>query len=89
MFEVTNAQRADWALSSIANFVKETRVDSATDAITDLIGDLLHLARGRGLNVDTIACNALGMMREEANADEEGQMERVQDAFREIFETDD
>ena len=52
MQDTTNADRAEWALDALTGFVAATRVNTARDAVADLIANLLHLARGRGLDVD-------------------------------------
>ena len=89
MLEITNAERAGLALDAVTCFAEETGVDTATAAIGDLIANLLHLARGRGLDVDTIVKNSAAMMRTEVLEDEEGDMVRVQTAFRKLFTDDD
>ncbi len=86
--EVTNADRAKWALDAITKFVEETRADTAVDAITDMIGDLLHLARGRDLDTDLISRNALAMMHSEISEDIEGDMQSVQASFRTLLRED-
>ncbi|MDP3906137.1 hypothetical protein [Novosphingobium sp.] len=88
MIEVTNADRANLALDALNVFVSQTRVDTAQDAITDLICDLLHLANGRKLDVDTILRNAGAMMQEENVEDIEGDMESIQTAFHKILADD-
>jgi hypothetical protein len=85
MVEVTNADRANWALAALISFVEETRVDTAADAITDLIGNLLHLARGCGLDSGEILRNAATMARTESLEDAEGNMARIQAAFRKLL----
>lgn len=88
MIDVTNSDRANWALDAVTRFVADTGADTAIEAITDLIGDLLHLARGRGLDVEMIIRNATGMMHLEKQEDAEGEMELVQSAFHELLEED-
>ena len=72
--DTTNADRAQWALSAISDFVQQTGVDDAADAITDLITNLLHLARATGLAPDAIAMRAMVMMTEELRDDDEGDL---------------
>lgn len=88
MIDVTNADRANWALDAVTRFVADTGADTAVEAITDLISDLLHLARGRGLDVEVIVRNAAGMMHSEMKEDSEGAMDLVQSAFHELLEDD-
>jgi hypothetical protein len=88
MIDVTNADRANWALDAVSRFVADTGADTATDAITDLIGDMLHLARGRGLDTEVIIRDASEMMHSETKEDAEGEMELVQSAFHELLEED-
>jgi hypothetical protein len=59
-------------------------VDTARDAIADLIANLLHLARGRGLDVDLLLRQTRGLMAEESVEDAEGDMAAVQARFREL-----
>jgi hypothetical protein len=89
MDDVTNADRAEWALAALSDFVVATRVDTARDAIADLIANLLHLARGRGLDVDLLLSQARGLMAEESVQDAEGDMAAVQARFRELLPHDD
>lgn len=79
--DVTNADRAGWALQALAGFVDATKVDSADDAISDLIVDLLHLARGCGLNAIELADRAKRGMMEEFTEDPEGDMGSIQERF--------
>jgi hypothetical protein len=72
--DITNADRAGWALSALTGFIDSTRVDDEADAIGDLITNLLHLARAQGLDAASIARRALAMMETEAAEDEEGDM---------------
>lgn len=89
MQDVTNADRAGWALDALAGFVALTRVNTARDAIADLIVNLLHLARGRGLDVDLLLGQTGKMMAEEFAGDPEGEMAVVQTRFRELLPDDD
>lgn len=89
MIEVTNADRGNSALGALKEFVDDTKVDTARDAIADLIGNLVHLARGRGLDPERLVKQALGMAAEEADEDPEGEMEDVQRAFRTLLPEDD
>lgn len=74
---VTNADRASWALSALEGFVAETRVDDCADAIADLVSNLLHLARAKGIDPGALVQRSLGMMREEALDDDEGNLNGV------------
>jgi phage terminase small subunit len=88
MDDVTNAGRAAWALEAVSGFVADTCVDTATDAISDLIANLLHLARGRGINPELIAARSLATMNAEVIEDDEGDMANVQLAFRSLIGDD-
>ncbi len=88
MNETTNADRAGCALTALEIFVEQTRVDAARDAIADLIANLLHLARGRGLDTDRLLANAAAVMAEELAEDEEGDMQAVQRRFRTLLPLD-
>jgi hypothetical protein len=88
MHDVTNADRAGWALDALTGFVAATRVNTARDAIADLIANLLHLARGRGLDVDLLLDQTRKLMTEEFAEDPEGDMTSVQKRFRELFPYD-
>ena len=89
MQDVTNANRAAWGLDAISRFVTDTRVDTATDAIGDLITNLLHLARGRGIDPQIIVTRSLSAMQAEVFEDDEGEMVPVQVAFRSLLNNDD
>ncbi|MDX5370364.1 MAG: hypothetical protein LPL29_13410 [Alphaproteobacteria bacterium] len=59
----TNAQRAAWAESALFGFAGLTNMnlfepEEFQDAVADLIADLLHLARMRGLDVDKVIVEA-------------------------------
>lgn len=88
MQDTTNADRAEWALAALTGFVAETRVDTARNAIADLIANLLHLARGRGLDVDVLLSQTQKLMAEEFAEDPEGEMAAVQCRFRELLPDD-
>ena len=88
MQDTSNADRAGWALSALTDFVAETRVDTARDAIADMIVNLLHLARGRGLDMDMLLDQTGKMMVEEFAEDPEGDMTSVQERFRELLPDD-
>lgn len=88
MNEISNADRAELALAAVTDFVAKTGVDTARDAISDLIVNLLHLARGRGLNAQTILDNACGMFKEETRDDKEGPMIDVQSIFIRVLPQD-
>jgi phage terminase small subunit len=85
MFEdVTNADRAAWALSALTEFVEATRVDEPSEAISDLIADLLHLARAKGLNPEALALKSIEVMKEEVEVDEDGDLSTVRRQFEEL-----
>ena len=88
MLEITNADRAGWALSAIEEFVAQTGVDTASSAIGDLMANLLHLARGRGLDTLLIIDRAYEMMINEFAEDTEGHMKLVQRSFRNLLKWD-
>ncbi len=88
MIDVTNAHRADLALAALQDFVVQTKVDSARDAIADLISNLIHLARGRGLDAERLITQAMGMTAQEVAEDPEGDMASVQRAFRTLLPSD-
>lgn len=88
MHDVTNADRADWALTAVTNFVATTGVDTAKEAIADLIANLLHLARGRGLNIEQLMSDSFNMAQQEAAEDSDDGMVRVQARFRQLFPDD-
>lgn len=88
MIDVTNAHRADLALAALHDFVVNTKVDTARDAIADLISNLIHLARGRGLDAERLVAQALGMTAQEVTEDLEGDMASVQRAFRTLLPSD-
>lgn len=89
MIDITNADRADSALNALKKFVEQTNVDTARDAIADMICNLIHLARGRGLDPERLVKQSLGMAAEEADEDPEGDMDAVQRAFRTLLSNDD
>lgn len=89
MDDITNADRANWALAALSGFVAETRVDTAREAIGDLITDLLHLGRGRGYDTLSLIDRAHQMMLEEFAEDPEGDMAVVQQAFASLLEVGD
>ena len=88
MNDITNADRAEWAMDALTGFVAATRVDTARDAVADLIANLLHLARGRGLDVDLLLDQTRRLMAEEFAEDAEGDMATVQARFRELLPDD-
>ena len=88
MNEITNADRASWALEALTGFVKTTQTDTAHEAISDMIVDLLHLARGRGLDTQLMLQQAHGLMAEEARDDLEGDMAEVQVQFATLLSSD-
>ena len=89
MIEISNADRAAAALSALHHFVESTNVDTARDAIADLIGNLLHLAHGRGLNTINLIESATRMMDAERLEDPAGDMAAVQRGFRALLAVDD
>ena len=89
MDDTTNAGRANWALSALSGFVAETGVDTAREAIGDLICDLLHLGRGRGYDTLSLIDRAYRMMLTEFAEDPEGDMAIVQQAFATLLEDED
>jgi hypothetical protein len=46
-----NDQRSDWAGAAVAMFVQRTRTDQE-DALSDLLGDLMHWADRHGFDFD-------------------------------------
>ena len=88
MIDTTNADRAEWALHALTGFVEATRVDTARDAIADLMTNLLHLARARGLDEQLLVQQAIGAMAEELVEDMEGDMTTVQARFQKLFPDD-
>ena len=88
MQDITNADRAGWALAALAGFIDDTRVDNARDAVADLIVNLLHLARGRGLDIGLLLAQAARATAEEQADDEEGEMASVISRFREMLPED-
>lgn len=89
MEDISNADRAQWALAAITDFIELTRVDTAYDAIHDLIADLLHLARMRGLNTAKLVSSAKRTMALEHREDAEGDMDGVQHKFYDLLPSDD
>lgn len=88
MQDVTNADRAAWALSALTDFVAATGVDTGRDAVADLIANLLHLARGRGLDMDMLLDQTRKLVAEEFAEVPEGDMAAVQARFRELLPDD-
>lgn len=88
MMETSNADRAQWALSALTDFVEATGVDTASSAICDLIANLLHLGRGRGFDPRRLIERSHGMMLEEFREDPEGDMSAVQSSFRSLHDDD-
>lgn len=88
MYDVTNGDRAESALSALIDFIDGSKVDTARDAIADLICNLIHLARGRGLDHNLLVLQASRMAEEEAREDDNGPMDDVQERFREILPED-
>jgi len=67
--------------SALAGFVDTAKVDSTDDAISDLIVDLLHLARGRGLNAVALADRAKRGIIAESITDPDRDMDSIQARF--------
>jgi hypothetical protein len=86
--EISNADRANLAFCALKEFSACSGVDTARDAIADLICNLLHLARGRGLDEQLILAQAGRMAAEEAREDDDGEMDEVQERFRELLSED-
>jgi hypothetical protein len=83
--DITNADRAQWALFALGDFVNRTGVHDEEEAIGDLIADLLHLARAADLDPALIAQQALACMKEEASEDAEGDMNAVLKSFNGVI----
>lgn len=88
MHVISNAERANLALAAVSHFADVTGADTARDAIADLICNLMHLARGRGLDEKYILGQAVRITAEEAAEDPEGDMEEVQARFRQLLSED-
>ena len=88
MEEITNADRARWALEAVSYFVASTGVDTVDDAIADLIDNLLHLGRGHGLDTDALISRAQKMMAAEVAEDLEGDMTAVQNDLARLLDID-
>ncbi len=88
MDDITNADRATSALDALTGFVAASGVGTARDAVADLIANLLHLARGRGFDVDLMLDQTRRLMAEECAEDPEGDMAIVQARFRELLPDD-
>jgi phage terminase small subunit len=83
--EITNADRASWALSALEDFTLATKVDDATDAVADLIADLLHLARARGLDPNGLVNRAVKVMQAEVEEDEDGDLLAIRRRFEALL----
>lgn len=83
--ELTNADRAARALSALEGFIEITRVDDPSDAIADLLTNLLHLARARGFDPVALADRAVRMMQEEVHEDEDGDLTSIARKFRDVL----
>lgn len=71
-FDVTNNDRAYWALKAVQEFMRQTGTDRE-DAVVDLICDLLHLARSDGDDPRAVIDTALMHFEaEEEKANPEG-----------------
>ena len=62
----SNDQRADWADQALTAFQKTTGCDRQ-DALSDLLCDLMHLARREGWDYYRAAMRAEGHFEEEFN----------------------
>lgn len=85
MDDLTNADRARWALAAVEGFVNSTHVDTPESAIGDLISNLLHLGRVHGCDPKRLSDQAYGMMIEEREMDPEGEMAEVQQDLNALF----
>jgi len=83
--EVTNADRALWALSALKDFVSRTGVDDGEEAIGDLIANLLHVAGFADLDPARVMRRALACMEEEATEDQDGDIAAVRKALTEVI----
>lgn len=76
MCEPTNDDRAEWALEAGKVFAKRTGLsvdaDELTCVISDLIADLMHLARKRGYDAEHLLDNGASHFRIEVQEEEEG-----------------
>ena len=77
MYDLTNADRANLALNALEQFSASTGVDTARDAVSDLICNLMHLARICELDGPHIASQAIRMAEEEASEDADGDISAV------------
>jgi hypothetical protein len=76
--EPTNSQRAAWARDALATFVQATHEttisrlhrEDLSDAISDLMCDLLHLAQQSGLDPEIIKGQALSNFAAELSEEE-------------------
>ena len=83
--DITNADRAGWALFALHDFVGRTRSDTFDEAVGDLIVDLLHLARAGGLQPGQVVNRALTAMEVEVVEDDEGDMANIRAMLRSLF----
>lgn len=88
MDDVTNADRAWWALGALAIFIEDTGVDTPEDAIADLIADLLHVGRSFEFDADALVSRALGMVATEVEEDDEGELAPVRRELERLVESD-
>ena len=72
--EPSNAMRAAWAVEALQTFadatwcgqdVDQMHPDDLRDCISDLMCDLMHLAKSRRLNVDDIVARAASNFEDE------------------------
>jgi len=72
-YEPDNQERADWAKRALITFAADTGLDMEEEpetAISDLLADLMHLARQMGLDWDQAMETAT--MNYDAEVEEEG-----------------
>jgi hypothetical protein len=63
-----NTKRAAWAQTALEAFQKECGPDDAETSLSDLIGDLLHLAESLDLDPIAVVQRAIGMWHAESLA---------------------
>jgi hypothetical protein len=86
MPEPTNAERVAWAWAALEAFhvasdSQPHSVEELTDSVSDLIADLLHLARAHNiLPVDTLLTRALSDYEAEVDETTEDTQAKVDDA---------
>lgn len=83
--DVTNSDRARWALGALEPFTKQTRSDEAGEAIGDLMTNLMHLARLRGLDAHSLVERAARGFDEEVDEDDDGDTAEVVRLFHRLL----